>query len=80
MEGLEGFDSPSASPKLHDQQQVAVGRFPCNMPLACLTSPLFGVSDSIPNLQFKKPHKTASRIGGPGGIRTLDTRLKRPLL
>jgi len=29
--------SRSATPKLHDLQQVAIGRFPCELPLAVLT-------------------------------------------
>jgi hypothetical protein len=49
----EEFDSPLASPKLRDWQQVAIGRFPCELPLAVLT----------PNARtLGAPAKSAKRI------------------
>ena len=36
----QGLEPLSAVPKLRDWQQVAIGRFPCDMPQACLTPTL----------------------------------------
>jgi hypothetical protein len=38
---MEGFDLPSAGPKLRDWQLVAIGRFPCELPQAILTPNAF---------------------------------------
>jgi len=40
--------SPSATPKLRDWQPVAIGRFPCELPLAVLTHSIYDVVNSKP--------------------------------
>ncbi len=73
--GREGFESPSATPKLRDWQQVVIGRFPCEQPPAVLT-PNATLGHSNPSSSKKAPTKAdAFLLAEPVGLEPLRTML-----
>jgi hypothetical protein len=68
LAGDEGFESPSATPKLHLSKRVLKSRFPCKLPQAIFT-PILMVGCSRHSSSKKAPTKAdAFLLAGDEGF------------